>query len=132
MSRLIRELVLAAAVSAAAAVAGPTMAAAAPGGDAEIPFLNFGGIRNWTANGDSSLNVQAAGGQWYKVDLAGSCPELPFALRIGVDSGPTDTLDNFSTIIVDGDRCPVASVTQIAAPTSSKPTPSNRSANSSN
>ena len=120
MSGLLRKLVLAAAVSAAASVSGPTMAAAAPSGDAEIPFLNFGGIQNWTANGDSSLNVQAAGGQWFKVDLAVPCRGLPYALRIGVDSGPTDTLDNFSTIIADGDRCPVASVTRIAAPSPRK------------
>jgi hypothetical protein len=112
MNRTIRMPALifaAAAASAAAAVA-----AKAPAD--EIPFVNFGGIRDWTANDDSTLYVESAQGQWYQVALAYPCTGLPFALRVGIDTGGFDTLDSFSNIIVNGQRCPVASVSQIASP----------------
>ena len=112
MNRMIRSL----AVLAALTSAWPVVAAPAPAGSGEIPFVGFGGIRNWTASDENTLYVQAAGGQWYEVDMAGPCWGLPDALRIGVDSGPTDTLDAFSTIVVDGNLCPVASVTRLASP----------------
>lgn len=112
MNNRMKTLALATALSAA----WPAMAAPAPRGGNEIPFVNFGGIRNWTANDDSTLYVQAAGGQWYEVDMAQPCSGLPFALRIGVDGGPMGTLDSFSSILVDGNRCRVAAVTRLAAP----------------
>jgi len=112
MNRVIKALALATALVAA----WPALAAPAPRGGNEIPFVGFGGIQNWTANDDSTLYVQARGGPWYEVDMAQPCTGLPFALRIGVASGPMDTLDSFSTILVDGNRCQVASVTRLASP----------------
>ena len=109
MNKTIKSIALAAMLSATWTAA----AGAAPRGGDAIPFIGFGGIQNWTARDDSTLYVQSAGGQWYQVNLAQPCLGLPFALRIGVDSGPTNTLDDFSTIIADGDRCPVASVTRL-------------------
>jgi hypothetical protein len=38
------------------------------------------------------------------------------ASATGPRTGGVDTLDSFSNIIVGGQRCPVASVTQIASP----------------
>jgi hypothetical protein len=99
-----------------AVAANPAAAVAAKAPADQIPFVNFGGIRDWTANDDNTLYVESAQGQWYQVALAYPCTGLPFALRVGVDTGGFDTLDNFSNIIVDGQRCPVASVTQIASP----------------
>jgi hypothetical protein len=100
----------------AAVAASPAAAAPAKAPADEIPFVNFGGILNWTANDDNSLYVESAQGNWYQVALAFPCSGLPFALRVGVDTGGFDTLDSFSSIIVDGQRCPVASVTRIASP----------------
>jgi hypothetical protein len=111
MNRTIKTLALIFAVAASPA------AAAAPKAPAdEIPFVSFGGIRDWTANDDNTLYVESAQGKWFQVALAYPCSGLPFALRVGVDTGGFDTLDSFSNIVVDGQRCPVASVTQIAAP----------------
>lgn len=111
MNRTIKTLALIFAV-----MASPAAAVAAKAPADEIPFVNFGGIRNWTANDDNTLYVESSQGQWYQVALAFPCSGLPFALRVGVDTGGFDTLDSFSNIIVDGQRCPVASVTQIASP----------------
>ena len=112
MNRTITTLALM--FAAVAASPAPALAAKAPSG--EIPFIRFGGIQDWTANDDSTLYVESAQGQWYQVALAYPCLGLPFALRVGIDTGGTDTLDSFSNIVADGQRCPVASVTQIAAP----------------
>jgi len=100
----------------AAVAASPAAAVAAKAPADEIPFVNFGGIRDWTANNDSTLYVESAQGRWYQVALAYPCAGLPFALRVGIDTGGFGTLDSFSNIVVDGQRCPVASVTQIASP----------------
>ena len=101
-----------------ASAACPAAAVAAKAPADQIPFVNFGGIRNWTANDDQTLYIQSSQGQWYQVALAYPCTGLPFALRIGVDTGGFNTLDSFSNIVVDGQRCPVATVTQVASPPS--------------
>jgi hypothetical protein len=112
MNRTIKTLALI--IAAAAACPAAAVAAKAPAD--QIPFVNFGGIRDWTANDDDTLYVESSQGRWYQVALAYPCSGLPFALRIGIDTGGFDTLDSFSNIIVDGQRYPVASVTRIASP----------------
>jgi hypothetical protein len=45
----------------------------------------------------------------------GPCPNLPWARAIGIDNRGV-TLDRFSTLIVEDDRCPVQSVVRTSAP----------------
>ena len=84
-----------------------------------IPFVSMNGITNWTAVGDDTVYLQARDDQWYRADLAGPCFGLSTALAIGVRTFGDDSFDNNSSIIVDGQRCPVMSVTRIAAPPAS-------------
>jgi hypothetical protein len=101
----------------AAGVTAPAFAAQpAPAPQASIPFVNEGGIISWKAEDDSTLYVQSQGSKWYLVKLMAPCTGLPFAMRVGFATGPTDTLDNFSNVIVDGQRCPVQSVTMMSGP----------------
>lgn len=102
------------------AVAPGSAQAAAHRGDASIPFVGFGGIRNWTATDDSTVYLQASNDQWYEADLAGPCMGLPFAFGIGVDTRGSNTFDNFSSILVDGQRCPVTSVKKVTGPPARK------------
>ena len=81
---------------------------------ASVPFVRFGGVSNWQANDENTLYVQSNGGQWYKADMAGPCYGLDTALGIRIDTGGTDTFDNFSTVIVGHERCQVMSVTQVS------------------
>jgi hypothetical protein len=115
MNRKIQTLALIFAAAAASPAAAVAAAPAKPPAD-QIPFVNFGRIRDWTANSDDTLYVESSQGLWYQVNLAFPCFGLPSALRIGVATGGFDTLDNFSDIVVDGQRCPVASVSRIASP----------------
>lgn len=91
-------------------------------GDASIPFVNHGGIRDWQAPDDHTLYIQANNGAWYRADLLNTCQDLQFATRIGFDGGPSDTFDRFSKIVVRGQNCQVSSLTKIegAPPTKAK------------
>jgi len=111
-----KKLMATVAASFALLTAVPTIAAKADRGNAEIPFVAFGGVRNWTATNNSAVYLQAPNGQWYRADLMGPCTGLPFAFGIGVQTDFGDTFDRFSSIIVDGHRCPVMSVSKVAAP----------------
>lgn len=84
-----------------------------------IPFVSMRGITNWTAVGDNTLYLQARDDQWYRAELAGPCFGLSSAFAIGVRTFGDDTFDDSSSIIVDGQRCPILSVTRVAGPPSS-------------
>jgi hypothetical protein len=78
---------------------------------AAIPFVNFGGIYNWQADGTKGLWVQDSRKHWYYAALMGPCVGLDFANTIGFDVHPMDTLDRFSAVIVPGwGRCNFSSL----------------------
>lgn len=81
-----------------------------PGPQASIPFVDHGGVRDFHAIDDRSIYLQARDRQWYRADLFGPCFGLPYAVGIGIDADPTGRLDRFGTIIVDGERCKIASL----------------------
>ena len=100
----------------------PAQAKTRSGGNASIPFINHGGIQDWRSTDDHTLYVQSQGGKWYMAKTLGPCLGLNTAIRIGFDGGPTDTFDSFANIVVEGQRCPIKSVTRIdGPPPSSKP-----------
>jgi hypothetical protein len=87
--------------------------------EAGIPFTQYHGIRDWHADNDRQLYVQAEDRQWYQVDLFGPCTGLEFSNRVGFDTrDPAGTFDRFSSIIIrGGERCKVSSVKKIPQPT---------------
>jgi hypothetical protein len=101
-----------------AALAALAIAPAAASADS-IPFVSMNGITNWTTVGDDTLYLKARDDRWYRADLAGPCFGLPTAFAIGVRTFGDDTFDSSSSIIVDGERCPVMSVTRVAGPPTS-------------
>ncbi len=77
-----------------------------------IPFVSFGGVRNWQADGDKGLWVEDAHRQWYYASLVGPCVGLDFAYTIAFDGRPMDTLDRFGSVILPGwGRCYFSSFT---------------------
>ena len=82
--------------------------------EARIPFVQYGGIRDWRTASNDELFVQSRDRRWYHVELMGPCNGLEFAN--GVRFLPSDsagTFDRFSWIQADGERCKVQAVTQI-------------------
>lgn len=110
---------------AAASVASP-VAAKGPadrlwpelGVESRISFPNNGAIRNFEADGSDGIWLEDRQRRWYYADFIGNCQELNFAQAIGFDTRGLSSLDRFSTVIVHGTRCPIASLV-----TANKPMP---------
>ena len=117
------SIALASIATAAADVAlSPAPAGAKPSrGTASIPFANNGGIYNWQAVDDKTLLVESQDHKWYKAVFMSSCPELPFAERIGFETNPDGSFDKFSSVTVGHQRCQVVSFVATTAP-AKKPT----------
>jgi len=84
--------------------------------DASIPFVDYGGIRDWRSDNDRSLWIQARNRQWYYAETFGPCIGLRFANRIGFVTEPSGSFDRFSSIIVDGQKCMISSLEASAPP----------------
>ena len=109
--------------AAAAVVAVPSVAAspgeeaaAAKPGQAQIPFAASRGIRSFHAESDETVYLEDRRGRWYRAELAGTCLGLRWALAIGYDTRGGASFDRFSAILVDGQRCPLVSLTRSEKP----------------
>ncbi|MDP9414035.1 MAG: DUF6491 family protein [Pseudomonadota bacterium] len=110
---------LRAALAAAIAVGGcAAPAPPAPAGpeEARIAFLHLSPLRTFQAVGRDTIYIRGPGRRWYRATTLGPCINLPWALSIGVDTRGSPTLDRFSTLIVEGERCPLQSVVRSAQP----------------
>lgn len=83
---------------------------------ADIPFADHGGIRDWRADGDRALYIQGSNGQWYHATLMSPSIGLNFAEGIGFVSEPTGDFDHFSSILVGGQSYPLTSLVTSDAP----------------
>ena len=114
------KLVLALAAPVALLAAVPSSAAdrprAASGEEARVPFLHLGTMRSFRATDENTLYVEAAPRRWYRVTTMGPCRNLPWAEVIGVDTHGGSTFDRFSTLLVDRERCDIASVVRSEEP----------------
>lgn len=98
---------------------GPAWAADSASDDVSIPFANMGGIYDWSADGNSALYIESLNKQWYHAQLLGPCIGLPFAQRVGFVSEPgSGAFDKFSSILVDGQECPLKSIMKSGPPPS--------------
>jgi len=116
MKTLGLALAAAAALSAPAAASPRTSAPPPAGEEVHIPFANFGAIRSFEADGTDAVYLQDQHHNWYRAELIGPCQGLPFAFRIGFDNRGSSTVDRFSTLLVEGQRCKISSLTRSGPP----------------
>lgn len=90
--------------------------ATAKAGDAAIPFVNHGGVRDWQVADDDKIYIQDSRGKWYLATLAISSPDLPYANAIGFETKGVDRLDRTGAIVVAGTRYPLNSLVESSAP----------------
>jgi hypothetical protein len=119
-SAMLAGIMLAAAASlthAADDPAPPPASAPAPSSvtEAQIPFARTN-LWNWQVLDDKTVLIQDQSRRWYKATLFGICTNLAFANRIGFDSNPGGTFDKFSTLLVQGQRCPLSSLVKTDPP----------------
>jgi hypothetical protein len=111
---------LAAAVPAMASPPAPQRATASE--EVRIPFASFGAIRNFRPQGDAVVYLEGTHRRWYRAELNGPCINLPNALRIGFDARFNgDTLDNTSTLLVEGEHCRISSLVRVDGPPARRP-----------
>ena len=105
-------------VFAAGATHATKEASGAAASEASIPFVQYGGIRNWKADRNHGLWIQDARRNWYyaKFIIAASASTLPMSL--GFDARPMGTFDRFSSVLVPHGRrrCVVRSVVASEGP----------------
>jgi Family of unknown function (DUF6491) len=100
-----------------ATASAPALAAAPPTDrEVRIPFVQFGAIRGFRPVGDDVVYLQGVRRIWYRAQLNGPCINLPHALRIGLDTRYSSTLDNSSSLLVEGERCRIVSLVRADPP----------------
>ncbi|HYD38739.1 MAG TPA: DUF6491 family protein [Allosphingosinicella sp.] len=85
-------------------------------GETVIPFVSSIRAVEWKAAGDDALYVRGGKGEWYFVRTANRCSRLRAARAIGFQTSALDQLDRHGAILVQGVRCPVASITASPGP----------------
>lgn len=110
-----KHLLMAAVLASAAFTAAQAQEPAKPA-EASIPFVNHGGIRDWQHDGRDAIYVQDQHRQWYRATLIAPCTDLPFADTIGFETRGLDRLDQYSTLIVKGQRCQLQSLVKSTPP----------------
>jgi len=82
-----------------------------------IPFANLGAIQDFRAVGDDVLLIEGTGHRWYRATLFGPCLGLRHAQKLAFVTEPGGSLDRFSAIYVEGQRCAFRSFERMAPPT---------------
>lgn len=102
-------------ITAAMAVTVAGCATAAPVEDppnqTAIPFVSSIGSVEWKHAGDEAAYVRGGNGQWYLVRTSNRCTRLRSSPALGFETSALDQLDRHGALLVQGQRCPVASVT---------------------
>jgi|SaaInl5LU_22_DNA_1037371.scaffolds.fasta_scaffold07980_4 hypothetical protein len=84
---------------------------------AVIHFADLGGIKNWRAVDDRTLEIEGRNGDWYRAELWSHCIGLRSANEIAFISEPNGDLDRFSSIYVGrGERCQFRTFKKIEMP----------------
>ncbi len=103
----------------AAAFAAPAPAAppAPDRAEASIPFVGQPrSIRSFRAVGDDLVYLKDRRGRWYRARLGGACLGLRWANAIGYDTRGGLSLARGGSLLVDGERCLIVSLTRSEAP----------------
>lgn len=80
---------------------------------ATIPFADLGGIEDWRAVGTEGILIEARNGKWYKATFFAPCINLSHSIAVGFVTDPGGSVDRFSSIIVEGERCHFKSLVEV-------------------
>jgi hypothetical protein len=101
-----------------AALGGAAGARNAPalGEETHIPYVRSQGVIEWKVAAADALYIRGMDGKWYYVRTSAPCPRLRTAMALGFLASPGDRLDRYSTIIAEGWRCQISSITFSSPP----------------
>ena len=90
-------------------------AAAPPPQEVRIPMARFS-LRSFRTVGRDTVYLEDGRHNWYRATLVEDCWPLPNALRIAFDTYGSSTLDNTSSLIVEGQDCRIHSLVRSDPP----------------
>jgi hypothetical protein len=96
-------------------------ASAALAADAErpvsIPFVSWGGIKDWRSEGTDALLIEGRNNKWYEATFFSPCIGMTFSpLAVGFVTEPGGSIDKFSSILVEGQRCWFRTLQEVPPP----------------
>ncbi|MBD3649518.1 MAG: hypothetical protein HUJ31_19155 [Pseudomonadales bacterium] len=97
------------------AVSAPGLNADEPKRSATIPFADLGGIEDWRPVGTEGILIEGRNNKWYKATFFAPCINLGHSMAVGFVTHPGGSVDRFSSIIVDGERCHFKSLEEVPA-----------------
>lgn len=93
-----------------------TAAAEPPPGETVIPFVSSIKSVEWERASDRSVYIRGGNGDWYLVRTTNRCTRLATSLALGFETSALDQLDRHGALLVQGQRCPVASISRSEGP----------------
>lgn len=87
---------------------------AAHSGEVRIPRM--GRFLEWRPDGNKALYIRAENGRWYHATLENRCPRLVTRSNVHFITASNGDLDRYSSVIADGWRCQVASISYSDGP----------------
>jgi hypothetical protein len=90
--------------------------------NARLPFSSTA-VRGYRVGEDGALLIEGNRNRWYRAELNAGCrSDLRWAFHIGLrPGGGSDTLDRFSSAVIDGRRCQFQTFDRIADPDTEAP-----------
>ena len=85
-------------------------------GETVIPFVSSIQALEWRRLSDQAAYVRGGRGEWYLVRTSNNCTRLRTALALGLETSALDQLDRHGALLVQGQRCPVASIARSGPP----------------
>jgi hypothetical protein len=86
-------------------------------GRAVIRFADINGIRNWKPSDDGkALYIEGRNSRWYKATFWAPCIGLRYTSELGFVTDGSGSLDRFSEVIADGERCRFKTFERTEAP----------------
>jgi hypothetical protein len=104
------------AAAALASIAVPALAASAGPAPNETRIRQIGSRLEIVPDPRHGLYIQDYRGRWFYARTQGDCPRLTFNARLRLAASPGGYFDTRSSVIADGWRCLVASVTTSDGP----------------
>lgn len=95
------------------ATAAPREAASA---ETVIPFVSSIRDVEWKAASNQSAYVRGGRGEWYLVRTINLCTRLLSSTGLGFETAALNQLDRYGALLVEGQRCPVASIARSEKP----------------
>jgi hypothetical protein len=91
-------------------------------------FVDHGAMRNWRADGERGLWIQAGNLRWFYAHFAGMCHGLSSTNSLAFETHASGRIDRTSVLVLpEGARCPVQSLTPSGDPPQARVEPAPQS-----